>query len=112
MPPQIARSDETTTVEQRDTRAWLESQWAVEPQVSVYVEPDADEERAAQENGGVYPPRMYQINGVTKYWRVGEENVLPRSHAVLYSTTKRRLPYQGAGGVGRVGILPSEPPTR
>jgi hypothetical protein len=74
-------------------QATLEA-WKQEPREPVFLEPTADERKAAEVHNGEYPPRVHWINGIAFPVKVNEIVSVPASIAALVRHTQgasRRL---------------------
>jgi hypothetical protein len=64
--------------------------WAAEPRTAIFIAPDENDRRAAddlQARGlpAEFPPRIFQVNGVQLAVPVGESTTVPESIAAMYS---------------------------
>lgn len=64
--------------------------WAAEPRVSIFIAPDENDQRAANEMAArglepEFPPRVFQVNGVQLAVPVGESTTVPESIAALHA---------------------------
>jgi hypothetical protein len=63
--------------------------WAAEPRVAIFIAPDDNDRRAADDLAArklpaVFPPRVFQVNGVQIAVPVGEQTTVPQSIAAMY----------------------------
>lgn len=61
--------------------------WAAEPKVLLTITPDETDQKAARANQGVYPPRLFRVNGIDYPVEVGKTVEVPASIAALYQQT-------------------------
>jgi hypothetical protein len=63
--------------------------WASEPRVAIFIAPDDNDRRAADDLQArrlpaEFPPRVFQVNGVQIAVPVGEQTTVPQSIAAMY----------------------------
>lgn len=66
--------------------------WAAEPRVAIFIAPDENDRRAAEDLQArgfpaTFPPHIFQVNGVQLAVPVGESTTVPASIAALYEYT-------------------------
>lgn len=74
-------------------RARILAAWAAEPRVSIFIAPDENDQRAANDmaaktgKASEFPPRVFKVNGVELAVSVGQSVTVPESIGALYEYT-------------------------